>query len=238
MRSPQISGIERRQPEVMPSHEVTEADIAHACVEAMLLWANPRYQQYLGDRRVNTLDAAWFEWFVGEWRVARLIGDGNRDAVRGYLESSFRRSIDSTGSGAVDAAALHIQNQKWSSRYGKKKKGFRKPLSLVSKIGFLFAPDRIAPLDIYSRIGVGRILPDSPRTNTSDSQGGYGKYLADFNRAFPEYQDHIGQELSRQWAQELAPKLGCDRASLALPEFRRKVFDNLLMRIGRRKVAG
>lgn len=157
----------------MPTHEVTEADIAHACVEAMLLWANPRYQQYLGNCRVNTLDAAWFKWFVGDWRVARSIGVGNQDAVRGYLESAIRRLIDSTGSGAIDAAALYIQDRKWSSRYGKKKKGFRKPLSLVSKVGFLFAPDRIAPYDRYSGIGIGKIQQDSRGKSTANATGPY-----------------------------------------------------------------
>jgi hypothetical protein len=72
---------------------------------------------------------------------------------------------------------------------------------------------------------------------TSEVQGRYAKYLANFDRAFSVFQNQIRQELSSQWAQELAPKLGCKRASLAMPEFRRKVFDNLLVRVGRRKAA-
>jgi hypothetical protein len=221
----------------MRKYTVTDSEIAHACVEAILLWADPRYQQYLGNGRINTLDAAWFKRFVGDWSVARLIGEGNQDAVRKYLESTLRISIDSTGASAVDAAAQYIQDRKWSSRYGKKKKGFRNPLSLVSKIGFVLAPNRIAPLDIYSSIGLRRILKISRRGDAGEFCGRYAKYLVNFDRAFSMYQDQIKQELSSRWVQELSPKLGCSRASLALPEFRRKVFDNLLMRIGRRRAA-
>jgi hypothetical protein len=221
----QFSRTPGRQTPVQP----TPGHIAWAIVQALRLWADARYPEFLRTKRLEPIPQEWFDWFLGEWRIARTVKVRTRKALLRYLNGRFRHAIDKDNTGRkVTTAAKEIRDRRWTNG--------GVPISLVSKVAFIFHPARFAPLDSYGRIGINRL-------RGSQSAGGeghakfrtYEEYLADFNRFFRRYEEQITKELGNSWTISLAKRLNCPPRALRTRAFRRKVFDNVLMGLGGRR---
>jgi len=201
--------------------ELDRRKLAQALIQAVQMWSNPRYQMFLHRAVPGELTDEWFSWFVGAWNVARNIKNGRKTLVREYLDSEFRRDL-SLGYGAecVDAAALHIQQQGWSSR------GCF-PVSLVSKAAFFLCPSRFVPQDRFSVRGLNLMRT----TNGAGTlkRNSYEAYLDAFDQQYARLQSQLKDALKESWVVEMADQLGCPRAALTSPAMRRKLFDDYLM---------
>jgi hypothetical protein len=215
-----------------------EGELPRAVVEAIELWSDQRYRHFLQTSQAGLLEEKWFSWFQVEWKIARTIKRQSKDRVRGYLDTEFRRSLSVRDDASViDDAAKYIQSRRWSSQ--KQKSGAASlPLSLVSKVGFLFTDGNIVPYDSFALSGLNAL-----RGAKKDGGGGhleratYSDYLRAFDNELKRFQAEIEGELLSLWAKGLADRLGCRPSMLESRKFQRKVFDNCLMRIGGRKRA-
>jgi len=182
------------------------------------MWSNSRYHAFLQRAKPDELTDEWFSWFVGAWNVARNIKAGRKQLVREYLNSELRRALSLAG--CVDAAALHIKQQGWSSR------GCL-PVSLVSKIAFFLRPDRFVPLDRFSVRGLN--LLHASNGERSVNRESYLAYLAAFDHHYAHLESQLNAALSQRWVVEMADQLGCPRNALMTAAMRRKLFDDYLM---------
>ena len=208
---------------------LNDRNLALAIVLALQMWSHDRYQRFLCGRN-SDLDAEWFQWFVGEWKVARTIQKGKLDEVRRYLDQDFRRAATKDASGmAIDVASSHIKASEWSAKLGKKKVP-NLPISLVSKVGFFLRPSDFVPFDGFSLIGLNRIYRTigTPKLKAPT----YPQYLSAFNEQFATIAAQISASLNESWVSALAAKLGCPDGALKTGSLLRKVFDHYLMYSG------
>ncbi len=158
---------------------------------------------------------------MGSWKVARCIKDGYQTPVRQNLDRNFRRTLPLGDDGAcVDAAALHIQRQGWSSRGGL-------PLSLVSKVAFFLRPNRFVPLDRFSLQGLNRLRAFNGAGRLKGNR--YKAYLAAIDEQYTQLESLLKAALGQPWAVDMADQLGCPCAALRSLALRRKLFDDYLM---------
>lgn len=204
-----------------PQPELNSRTLALALLQVIQMWSNPRYQMFLDRAEPGELTDEWFSWFVGAWNVARNIMKGRKTCVREYLDRDFRRVLSLRAYGeCVDAAALHIQHQGWSSR------GCL-PVSLVSKIGFFLRPDRFVPLDRFSVRGLNLLRAANGAGRLK--RNSYKAYLDAFDEQYERLEPLLRTALKKQWVLDMADQLGCPRAALTSPAMRRKLFDDYLM---------
>lgn len=200
-----------------------------AVVQALRMWSDTCYQAFL-EGTDNELTAEWFNWFVVEWKVARTIKKGERDAVRRYLNSDFRDQMRRDASAdAIDKAAQHLKRSNWSSLAGKNKQPTL-PISLVSKVGFFFKPSELVPLDRFSLKGLNDLRRSAGMRNLNIPS--YKQYLEAFNKAYRENQTEIQSALREPWIPDLAKNLGCTFETWDNEAVHRKVFDDYLMLSG------
>lgn len=214
----------------MKSIPAEKRHLALASVQVVQMWSDGRYRAFLHQNKPGELTAEWFQWFVGAWKVARTIKDGHRELVREYLNQDLRKRLSAGGGArAVDAAAQFIQEQGWSSTTRKNGQGSL-PISLVSKIGFLFCPDELVPLDRYAVEGLNRIRRGNglPRLKGQ----AYREYLEGFNELYAAMEPLLASALNESWITVLAGKLGCPANALQTIAMRRKLLDNYLMHSG------
>lgn len=213
-----------------------------AIYQVVMMWGDPHYERFL--RRTGRLDEDaemfdWFAWFLGEWRVQRNIGKKHRLEVREYLEGWFRKRLKSASKPqAVDKAAQHIKQEKWTSKGSKNGNG---PVSLVSKIGFFFEPKTLVPYDRFAREGLKHLrrmrgIKKSKKSTKRDEKEAYSRFFNDWTEEFEIYEKPISDGLKQTWVEKLAKRFGCPAAALQSPVSKRKVFDNYLMAIGRKSV--
>lgn len=205
-------------------------NLALAVVQALQLWSNARYRAFLLGSKPAELTEQWFRWFVGEWKVARTIRDGQLISVRDYLDQDFRKAlVNEHRANAVDSAAEYIQREHWSSQTGKSRQGSL-PISLVSKVGFFLCPSELVPLDRYSVQGLNNLrkMNGAPKLKGRS----YSEYLTAFNEHFTRMNPLIHAGLTEPWGISLAHKLGCPDTALSTTAMHRKVFDNYLMHVG------
>ncbi len=216
--------------------QVSDAiEIACSIIDALELWIDKRYAGFLRDPQPASITKEWFEWFQGEWRVARTIKGDSKEAVRKYLDANFRQSLTNSDSGeVVDEAAIFIQRQRWSS--AQRKDGAASvPRSLVSKVGFILSPLKIVPYDSFARGGLNVLRGTKKNRGKGHLKGtSYAEYLKAFDVEFQDLQPVIRSELEKPWSTELFQRLRCPASVAKSEKFHRKVFDNYLMRIGGR----
>src|SRR5439155_10411687 len=148
-----------------------------------------------------------------------------------YLDTEFRRKVSLRDDALViDDAAKYIGRRYWSSQ--KQKSGTASlPLSLVSKVGFLFTTETIVPYDSFARGGLNTLRgmkKDGGRGHLE--RPSYSEYLLAFDSELEHFKTAIETELICPWAKYLAVRLGCSSKTLQSRKFQRKIFDNLLMR--------
>ena len=214
--------------------DLYEQILALAIVDALNLWAHPKYVHFLQEEKPGKLDEEWFKWFAGEWSVARTIRTEKRRFIVRYLDYEFRKGIASDRSGAeVDRAAGYLQSKKWTSQT-RKDGSSSLPLSLVSKIGFFFDPDNLIPYDSFARRGLNKLRGTTRQGGEGHFKDGmsYCKYLKMFNEKFILARTSIAHELDEEWVGALAKKLDCHPKYLSMIRFQRKVFDNYLVHFG------
>lgn len=203
--------------------KLDERKLALALIQAVMMWSNPRYEAFLNRANPGKLTEEWFGWFVGAWNVARNIKDGHKELVRQYLDGDFRRDLMlKADAECIDAAALHIQRQGWSSR------GCL-PVSLVSKIAFFLCPDRFVPLDRFSVHGLNLLRADDGVGKLKGNS--YRAYLDEFDARYARLESSLKAALNLDWVIGMAGQLGCARAALISPAMCRKLFDDYLMHI-------
>jgi len=215
--------------------KLNERDIALAIVAAFEMWTDSKYRPFLQKRPTRQImDKAWFDKFLGEWRVARTIRRDKREEVREYLNGEFRVQLQNKGAAAVDIAANKFSVNEWSQRNAKTGV-WSEPVSLVSKVAFFFQPNKYVPLDTYSRIGVNVLREKKNEGGLGNHKfPSYESYLSEFEIWFKQYKGVINEAHECSWVQDLADKLGCQKDLANREAFKRKVFDNILMRQGGR----
>lgn len=212
-------------------------ELATSVVEAIQLWTNPLYTDFLlQDARDSKIGEDWFSRFTKEWRVRRTIDSNRQSELLEYINSEdFRNNICGSEPGhAVDVAADYIQTQGWSAM--NKKRGARvKPTSLVSKVAFFIRPKELPPMDSLSKLGLNRTR-GTKKANGEGHQDfkSYARYLAEFDLKYTRYQVMLRDTSQAPWAEPLTTALGGELTLLQSEPFLRKAFDNMLMRIGRR----
>ena len=215
--------------------ELKDRDIALATVVALEMWTDKRYIPFLQNKPIRqTMDYKWFDEFLGDWRVARTISSDKHVEVCEYLNEEFRLRLQGEGASAIDFAASKIAAEGWSHKNPKSGK-LSEPVSLVSKVAFFFQPDSYVPLDNLSRKGVNAL-----RGKINEGGEGhhafptYESYLNEFELRFAKHKDMISDEHKCTWVKDLAKKYGCKPNVISRNAFKRKVFDNILMGLGRR----
>ena len=195
-----------------------------AVAQALEMWIHVGYEPFLQKAQPGQLTDKWFRCFLGQWKVARTIRRGRRESVRRYLDVEFRQAVFQRGwSNAVDEAATHIQNQKWSASEGR-------PLSLVSKVGFFLRPSNLVPKDKYALKGLNTMRCENGRPKLNNPP--YCDYLKAFDEQYATVERQLADALKKRRAVAFARKLGCPAAALKTRALRRKVFDNYLMGVG------
>jgi hypothetical protein len=223
--------LELKEKSMATELRMEERSLTLAILKTLTMWSDPKYPQFLRQNKPGSLDKDWFEWFVGDWRVARTIKEGKLEHVRRYLDRKFRQKL-AKGDGAshVDRAARDIKKKCWSA--GKDGKASL-PLSLVSKIGFFLKPNTLVPYDTFARRGLKKL---QRRRGVSRSKiESYGDYLHAFDAEFALVQGEIRDALTQPWVTAVAKRLECPIEKLQSPSLKRKIFDDYLMEIGGRK---
>lgn len=216
--------------------ELSEKSLTIAIAETISLWADDRYQDYLIGHGRQKLDEDWFEWFIGEWRVARTVRQGRKPEVCSYFNKYLPRMLKGRGAdkgAAVDCAAVYLRDSKLATRNGNSG-GYRRPTSLVSKVAFLYSPGWYPPMDKYSKKGL-NALRGTKRKGGVGHLGfaSYAEYLSCFEIHYRAHQKSIVEALAERWVTTYWRKLGVNESVRCTEKFRRKVFDNVLMQIGR-----
>lgn len=207
-----------------------ERNLALATIQVIQMWSNPRYESFLLHSQPGVINEEWFRWFVGSWNVARTIGDGFQGDVRDYLDSELRSVLmNSGGAEAIDAAARHIQQRRWSSRSGRTR-DYSLPVSLVSKIAFFLRPSKFVPLDRYAVKGLNLARRRAGERRLKGKS--YSEYFAAFNDFYAEVDSQLEFALRQCWVAELAGRLGCPAKALPTVAMRRKLLDDYLMHYG------
>lgn len=204
--------------------------LAQAIVQALQMWSHPRYQDFLIGVPPEHLDPVWFDWFGGQWSVFRNVKKEEIPAVREYLDEKFRQALQQgCGADAVDAAAAEIKELQWTTINGKGAENSL-PISLVSKIGFFFCPDRLVPKDTFAVKGLNKLrgLSCKPALNGPS----YREFFAAFNEQYSQKEPELRAAMSEQWVKDLAGKLKCPASALTTTAMQRKLFDNYLMQVG------
>jgi hypothetical protein len=217
------------------TYKIEPRQIATGIVQALSMWANPKYARYLHDGGDQVLSEVWFRWFAGSWGIARTIQDGQLPAVVEYFNDKYPTMLNADIAGqAIDKAAMELKKRGMSSNPGKKAAPSL-PLSMASKVAFLFKPQTYAPLDSYGRKGLNTL-----RGKKVDGGKGHAKYdtyktyLADFNYFLHQEKERIDSELQAKWVHALSKHLCVTQENIKSDAFRRKSFDNILMTIGGR----
>ena len=96
--------------------------LAGGVVEALFLWADENYQDYLGRNHCLLLDETWFSWFLGEWNVARTVRKGKHGDTVAYLNKEFGNLLatDKDGRG-IDAVARQLKKRGLTAKVGGKR---------------------------------------------------------------------------------------------------------------------
>lgn len=179
------------------------------------------------------LSSDWFKKFMNDWSVARTIKKSGKEPTRKYLYRHFAPGLWKNGSKSrrVDKAARHIAKQGWSARG-------RKPTSLVSKVGYFYRPESIVPMDRLARAGLKELVKSEGEgfhTEIRPSMS-YEKYEECFGKMFKKYRVEIAAACTKSWAREFLWEIGRSDSCLSSNAFRKKVFDNYLMLLGRTHV--
>lgn len=216
--------------------EIKDRVIALATVDALQMWSDERYIPFLqmGPTR-QTMDHEWFDKFLGQWNVARTISSDKHEEVRGYLNKVFRLSLKKKSAAVIDLGAAKIADKGWS--HANKKSGIpSKPVSLVSKIAFFYQPDFYVPMDKFSRKGVNVLRGKIKNLGIGHHAfPSYESYYNEFELCFAKHKGMLANELKCNWVKGLAKKYGCEPNLIMRDAFQRKVFDNILMRLGDRQ---
>ncbi|HLX69051.1 MAG TPA: hypothetical protein VKV04_05425, partial [Verrucomicrobiae bacterium] len=198
--------------------ELESRSLALALIQVVKMWSQHRYGSFL-NAGPGEITKDWFNWFVGEWKVARNITDGYKPQVREYLNRHFRRAASACeDGGSVDTAAHYIKQRGWSSGL---------PTSLVSKIGFFLRPERFVPLDSFSVKGLNQLLKTSGAAKVNRKP--YRPYLDAFDRMYAHFEPQLKAALHEPWVIGMADQLGCPRTAVSSSAMRRKLFDDYLM---------
>ena len=219
----------------LPEHDfLDDRTVSSGVVEAIQLWSNDKYRRFLGRRRCKKLEEQWFIWFLGEWNIARTVKQDKKTKVLRFLNHEFGEILANYDCGeAIDRAANIVRRRGLTAEVGQNKIAGL-PISMISKVAFLFYPAKYPPYDRLGKIGLNKLRGtklDGGRGQSTFSS--YKEYLDDFNRYFKQCNGRIQTELEESWPHELAEKIGVSGGCLGTRAFRRKVFDNVLMSIGR-----
>jgi hypothetical protein len=216
---------------------VSNRDIAVAALAVLRLWMNPDYVDFLRGKKKPTLTNSWFDRFVNGWSVGRTIKSKKRPYIRRHFQEVLRPALARRDPvKGIEDAARYLQTKKWSSR-NSEEGSF--PISIVSKVGFFLDADRIAPLDSFSLDGLNELRGRKKEGGLGFvKRGEYRKYLAAFNEKYDQqWTARILNTTDAGWLKAVAKKVGCPASCLKSERFRRKVFDAILMQIGRRVAA-
>jgi hypothetical protein len=215
---------------------LNEKHLAHAIIATIYQWEEPRYHADLRQGGGTTITGSeeTFQWFLGEWRVARNLRKEFHNLVRNYLNTTLRTQLKSNPGNPkiIDDAAEHIRQQGWSSLINKdaRDKKHRLPVSLVSKVGFFICPGEIVPCDSDARNGLNVLLGQAGKIPTNSS---YEEYYQAFQANFKKHRKSIEAELKKEWVTTLTDKLLGSLKDLNTLAFKQKVFDNYLLERGR-----
>jgi hypothetical protein len=205
-----------------------------ATIQALNLFSDKDYAGFLRRNRPPELTSNWFNWFVTTWVVARTVAKDTREQVRTYLDTTFRALVIKDRSGScVDEAASYIARKGWGSR--PVASGYStSPVSLVSKIAFVFNPDVFVPYDSLAVRGLNELRFELQNGTRNLYGSSYRQYLAAFEAVFSQSDQQVSRLLATKHVINVAQDLGLDAKFISRPRIRRKVVDNLLMQRGRR----
>lgn len=202
--------------------------LARSIFYALEMFGDVKYEGFLTGK-TGPLERKWFTRFAGEWKIARTIQQGMLDTVCVYLDDSFRKALERGGGAkAVDDAAEQIKASGWSAQPSDKSPVL--PISLVSKVGFLFQPATLVPYDSFALKGLNK--KRRLKGETALYAPTYAEFLAAFDKQYAELEPEIELALDEDWVAPFAKKLNCRADLLTTPDLKRKVFDNVLMYSG------
>lgn len=202
---------------------ISPEHLTKAIIEAIWLCGDPKYAFPRGTNRPIPED--WFQSFIGEWGVARTIGQGNVVAALNYLNECFMDPINRryylTPNG-IDEVKIGLRDLELTPRD-------RKPISLVSKIAFLCRPDLFPPYDQLAKAGLnirrgGVQSGGEPYLNSPT----YQEYLTAWNREFRKEQGELVRACQNERWRFVAEPLHVSLPAMQRRGFIRKVFDNAL----------
>ena len=223
-----MSDVLQGSQERWPNRQVTMAILT-----TLEMFSQDRYSAFLTKTKPGQLNKEWFDWFVGEWSVARTVSKIARESVRSFLDNQFRADVATNRDGrAVDRAAKTISDKGW----GAVKRADGKsslPVSLVSKIAFFLKPDVFIPYDSTALRGINCLRGTKKNGGQGRLAGpSYREYLQAFERVYVSSERQISIMLREPWVKAVSTRLGLDPKVISRPTFRRKVVDNLLMQLG------
>lgn len=213
-----------------------DRELIIAVSRAMEMFSHKRYADFLQQSGADCLTKEWFDWFVVTWTVARTVAKEKRDAVRRYLDTTFRLAVLADRDGTVvDEAANFIGRQGWGANEVQGGSSTA-PVSLVSKIAFFLNPDTFIPFDSSALRGINELR----RTKREGGQGrlnnpSYRAYLAAFDVVFKASDSQVSALLEEPWVKVVSKHMSVGAQSISRRGFRRKVVDNLLMQRGGRQ---
>lgn len=192
------------------------------------------YHAQLGQVAEAGLTEEFFDRFIRTWGLARTIGKDKRKTIREKLVKSDLRRLKDGNAGTVDKIASEYRELKLSAKTGGKKKSYRTPRSLLSKMAFLAKPTLFVPYDTYAKNGL-----NNRRGSVRDNGCGYladdyVSYFDSFEKCYSKVKNDIVHGCSKKWVSGLADELHINREWCCSDAFYRKVLDGVLMTEGGR----
>ena len=197
--------------------------MAKALVQAIWLWADERHNFPKG---INTkFDEDWFVSFIGDWKVARTIKEGDKIKVFDLLRKRFFNPsgrLLSLKAKDIDDIADELAKDGLTPLK-------RVPRSLVSKTAFFCSPDKFPPLDKFALKGKNQRRGGKRKTGKAFLKApNYQSFRTAWEVEYKKETDAIKRECSKKKWKPIAESFGVSFECLQKNSFAQKVFDNVL----------
>ena len=185
----------------------------------------------------------WFDKFVTQWQVARTLSgkftdkkrtiiNPKRTELEAYLIDYIKIIHNKPQPCQVHDLSQYIAKMKWSSTK-KGKAEHNQVISFASKFAFFINPEVFAPYDRFCVAGLKKLDKETKPKNII-IYSSYVNYMKSFDGYYYKYSKQIKNACEQLHIAKLIDDLGLEKTLNDTAAFQRKVFDNILMGLGKR----
>ncbi len=200
-------------------HRFSGQDLAKATTKTLLLWSE--HKKYL---RFKKIEYVWFENFLNEFRVGRGLSEERRSDLADYLNGS--KTMVAIKNARNKPESVPLIDQLASEL---EQNHFNRLTSLSSKIAFFANPTIFHPYDSLNILGLQQL------GEQIDDKCSYTLHAEAFERQYECYKESIEIACRKPHVTNLIQAFDLPHDLGSSKEFQKKVFDLLLMDLGKLK---